>query len=278
MSTTIETQTSPILVTSPDGTRIAAFVSGRGRPLVIAHGTTSDHTSWSRVASLLGDGCTVFAVDRRGRGASGDADDYSLEREYEDLAAVIDAAAARWGGPVDVLGHSYGGNIAFGAALRTPHIRRLVLYEGWPVPDVADRTYDAAVLARLDDLLARGLRAEALEAFYREVVHLTDPELDLVRESPAWPARVATAPTVPREIRAFGDQAFDPLWAARIRVPVLLLVGSESPDDIQADPEVVAAALPDARIEVLQGEAHIAQVTAPEVVARVVLRFLVEGE
>jgi pimeloyl-ACP methyl ester carboxylesterase len=81
---------------------------------------------------------------------------------------------------------------------------------------------------------------------------------------------------VPREIRAFGDQAFDPVLAAQISVPVLLLVGEDSPAEIQADPEVVAAALPDARIRVLAGQTHIAHLTAPAAFAEEVLTFLTE--
>jgi pimeloyl-ACP methyl ester carboxylesterase len=269
-----DTKASPTLVASADGTRIAVFISGTGRPLVLVPGTTSDHTTWRLVVPLLEGHLEVNAVDRRGRGASGDAPAYALEREYEDVAAVIDAAAARWGGPVDLLGHSYGGNVAFGAALRTPNLRRMVLYEGWPVPDVADRTMAPDRLAHVEDLLARGHPAEALKVFYREMVHMTEDELASITASSAWPARVAAAPTVPRELRAFAEQAFDPALAARIRVPVLLLVGGESPDEITADPDVVAAALPDARIRTLDGQAHVAQLTAPEALASAVLEFL----
>ena len=132
-------------VTSPDGTRIAVFVSGHGRPLVVVPGTTSDHTTWRLLAPKLENSATVHAVDRRGRGASGDHPDYALDKEYADVAAVVDAAAASWGGPVDLLGHSYGGNVAFGAALRTQNLRSLALYEGWPVPNLADRTVAPAL-------------------------------------------------------------------------------------------------------------------------------------
>jgi pimeloyl-ACP methyl ester carboxylesterase len=87
---------------------------------------------------------------------------------------------------------------------------------------------------------------------------------------------VAAANTVPRELRAFGKQAFDPGSAARIAVPVLLLVGGDSPPEIKADPDVVAAALPDARIRLLVGQMHMAHLTAPETFAAHVLSFLRE--
>ena len=203
-------------VASPDGTEIAVFVSGRGRPLVVLPGTTSDHTTWRFVLPLLEPHVTVHAVDRRGRGSSGDRAPYSLAREYADAAAVVDAAAEAAGGLVDLLGHSYGGNVAFGAATLTANVRRLVLYEGWPVPNVAHRTYPAELLRHLDTLLATGRPEEMLEAFYRDVVQMSPEEISGVKAAPTWPARVAAAPTVPRELRAFGMQAFEPELAARI--------------------------------------------------------------
>ncbi|MGH3363783.1 MAG: alpha/beta fold hydrolase, partial [Nocardioidaceae bacterium] len=178
------------------------------------------------------------------------------------------------GSTVDVLGHSYGGNVAFGAALLTSNIRRMVLYEGWPVPNAAHRTTPPEVMDRLETLLSRGLPEEMLEVLYRDVVKMSEEEIAALEAAPTWPARVAAAPTVPRELAAFGRQAFDPGWAARISVPVLLLVGGESPDEVRADPDVVAAALPDARMRVLEGQTHLAHLTAPETFADEVLRFL----
>ena len=107
----------------------------------------------------------VHAVDRRGRGASGDGPDYSLAMEYADVAAVVDTAAAAAGSPVDLLGHSYGGNVAFGAATLTTNIRKLVLYEGWPVPDIAHRTVSPKTMDHLESLLAQGQPEQMLETF-----------------------------------------------------------------------------------------------------------------
>lgn len=262
------------LVTSPDGTNIAVYQAGTGRPLVLVSGTTSDHTAWRFVTPFLAPHARVLAVDRRGRGASGDQGAYAIEREYDDIAAVVDAAAESAGGPVDLLGHSYGGNVAFGAATRSSNVRRLVLYEGWPVPQTAHRSHPPALLDRLDALVAGGRGAEAIRLMLREIAHLTPDEVALVEAAPTWPARVAAAHTVSREVRAFGTQAFDTVKAAAIRVPVLLLVGDQSPVDILADPEVIAAALPDARIRTLRGQAHLALVTAPDLLADEVVRFL----
>jgi len=265
-------------VRSSDGTEIAVFVSGSGRPLVVVPGTTSDHTTWRFALPYLEDHVTVHAVDRRGRGESGDGPDYSIAKEYADVAAVVDAAAAAAGSPVDLLGHSYGGNVAFGAATLTTNIRRLLLYEGWPAPDIAHRALPAEVMARLETLLSQGRPEQMLETLYRDIVKLSEQEISGVKAAPTWPARVAAAGTVPRELRAFADQAFKPAWAARIRVPVLLLVGADSPPEIKADPEVVAAALPDARIHVLKGQMHLAHLNDPEAFAGHVLAFLRDAE
>jgi pimeloyl-ACP methyl ester carboxylesterase len=267
-------EAAPTHVASPDGTKIAVYVSGAGRPLVVVPGTTSDHTTWRFVLPLLEPHVAVHAVDRRGRGRSGDGPDYTLAMEYADVAAVVDTAAAASGSPVDLLGHSYGGNVAFGAATLTANIRRLVLYEGWPAPNIAHRAIAPDLLDRLESLLARERPERMLETFYRDIAMMSEEEIAGLKAAPTWPARVAAAHTVPRELRAFGAQVFDPSLAAKISAPVLLLVGGESPDQIKADPEAVAAALPNARIRVLEGQAHIAHLSAPEAFAAEVMLFL----
>lgn len=118
---------TPIVETviSMDGTRIGWARTGDGPPLVLVHGTTADRTRWKPVLPAFEERFTVFAVDRRGRGASGDAANYAIEREYEDIAAVVNAIGA----PVNLLGHSYGARCALGGALLARNIRSLVLYE-----------------------------------------------------------------------------------------------------------------------------------------------------
>ncbi len=274
----MKTSTEPVLttVTSDDCIEIAVFVSGAGRPLVFLHGTSSDHLACRFVLPFLEPHCTVHAVDRRGRGASGDSPDYRLSMERADAAIVIDAAAEASGGPVDVFGHSYGGNVAFGAALLTTNIRKLVLYEGWPPPNPAQFQTAPATLEHLESLLAQGHREQMLEELFTTVVLVPEDELNEIKAATTWPARVAAAHTVPRELRAYGADAFDPEQAARIRVPVMLLVGSDSPPEGKMDPEIVAAALPNATIRVLEGQQHMALLTDPEQVACEVLAFLAE--
>jgi pimeloyl-ACP methyl ester carboxylesterase len=131
-------------------------------------------------------------------------------------------------------------------------------------------------MSRLESLLAEGRRDDLLETMYRDLVQMSQEEVDAIKAAPTWPLRVAAAHTVPREIRAFAAQAFDPVTAARIRVPTLLLVGGDTPEMVRAEPEVVAAALPDARIRTLEGQAHVAYLTAPEAFAEELLSFLRE--
>lgn len=269
-------EAEPRLVASADGTRLAVYVSGRGRPLVVVPGATSDHRAWDLVVPLLAPHLSVHVVDRRGYGRSDDAEIYDITREYADIAAVVDSVAAEHGGPVDLLGHSYGGNICVGALRLTSRVRRLVLYEGWPVPNPVHRMTPPETLAELERLLELGLREEMLDVFYREVVGRTPEEIALLQASAGWANRVASAHTVPRELRAFAELGFDPSSAAKVTVPVLMLVGTKSPAAIRADPEVVASAIPDVRVHELRGQAHTAHLTDPEGLAVAVLSFLDE--
>jgi pimeloyl-ACP methyl ester carboxylesterase len=261
-------------VVSRDGTAIAYWTSGVGPPLVLVHGTTADHTRWRPLLPYLESHATIHAMDRRGRGASGDAPDYQVTREFEDVAAVVDAVAEATGSPVDLLGHSFGGLCAFGAAALTANIRRLVLYEGWPSPNPDQLALPPGVEARLDALLAAGNREAALETFFREVVGMPEEEFAVYRALPAWQARLAAAHTITRESRAEEANRFDPEQAARITVPVLLVAGGDSPEFLKAGIDTLAAALPDARIVVIEGQQHIAIDLVPAVFADHVLAFL----
>jgi pimeloyl-ACP methyl ester carboxylesterase len=263
-------------VVSRDGTKIAYWTTGEGPPLLIVHGTSGAHDRFAPLLPYLEPHATVHAMDRRGRGGSGDALEYVLEREFEDVAAAVDAIAEVSGSKVDVYGHSYGGECAFGAALLTTNVRSLVLYEGWPPVMPEKLKFPSGVEERLDALVASGEREAALELFWREVVKVTEEDIHAVRAQPSWSARVATVHTITREFRAFFNDTFDPERAARIRVPVLLLAGTDTPEELRDDPETVAAALSDARIAVLEGQQHIADVLAPELFAGRVLEFLRE--
>jgi pimeloyl-ACP methyl ester carboxylesterase len=264
---------TPARATSRDGTEIAYWTSGDGPPLLLVHGTSGVHERFAPLLPYLEPHATVHVMDRRGRGGSGDAPDYDVAREFEDVAAVVDAIAET-SGSVVVYGHSYGGNCAWGAALLTASIRSLVLYEGWPPVRPELLAFPPEVEARLDALVAAGDRDAALETFMREVVMVPDEMIAALRAQPTWQARAAAAHTITREIRAHLACTFDPEEAARITVPVLVLTGADSPDEIRDDPETVVAALPDARLAVIEGQQHIADVLVPETFAGLVLEFL----
>jgi pimeloyl-ACP methyl ester carboxylesterase len=242
-------------VTSKDGTTIASSVGGHGPPLVLVHPTTGSDFSWALVRPYLEDHRTVHAMQRRGRGRSGDAPDYALAREAEDVAAVVDAI----GGAVGLVGHSHGANCALEASLLTDGIDRMVLYEPallWSV--------DEGVLGRVGDLIARGALEDATLLYLRDAVGLTEDELEMLRASPTWPDRVGSAPTFAREDRAVVGYDVEPDRFGEMRVPTLLLTGTESPEPLRRSVERVAAVLPSVEVHVLEGEGHVANVTAPE--------------
>jgi pimeloyl-ACP methyl ester carboxylesterase len=254
-------------VDSPDGTRIACRRSGRGEPLVLVHGTSADHTRWTQVLPLLEERFTLFAVDRRGRGASGDAAGYALEREFEDVTAVVDAV----GEPVTLLGHSYGGICALEAALRTSAIRRLILYEP-PIPAGVE-IYVPGLIDRIDELLEAGDGEAILTTFMRDVVRMPAEELELYRSLPGWRTRVAGAHTVVREIHAHDAYGFEPERWRDCATPTLLLLGGDSPPLFVAAIDLLHATLVDSTRRLLPGQQHVAMVTAPELFADEILRY-----
>jgi pimeloyl-ACP methyl ester carboxylesterase len=241
-------------------------------PLVLVHGTTADHTTFRRFGPRMAETRPVFSIDRRGRGASRDTLPYSIEREFDDVASVADALAAATGGPIDALGHSYGGRCAMGAALLTGSIRRVVAYEGAVQPGVGDR--DPELLARLERLLAEGRPEELLEVFLREAVDFSPAEWEAFRTSPTFPARVAAAGSVTRELRAGASNGSALERYQAIAQPVLLVIGSESPPFFRAGAVALAARLAQGRLAVIEGARHAAHHTHVEALAALVEGFL----
>ena len=261
----------PSWVASPDGTRIAVWRTGAGPPLVLVHGTTAGHERWRPVLAALSSSFTVFALDRRGRGGSGDHSPYSIEREFEDVAAVVEAAAKETGRPVELLGHSHGAICSIGGAMRSRHVRRLLLYE--PPLRTGATIYSPDFLDRLDALIAAGKPEEALTTFLTEVVRVPPREMALLRSLPMWPGRVASAHTISRECRVQETLHFSPEDWARLKVPVRLLLGGDSPAFFGAAVESVQASLPHSDVVVLPGQQHAAIDTAPDLFVREVRAF-----
>jgi pimeloyl-ACP methyl ester carboxylesterase len=256
-------------VTSLDGTPIAYWRSGAGPPLVLVHGTAADHSRWTPVLSAFEQHFSVYAIDRRGRGGSGDSDDYAIEREFEDVAAVVDSI----GEPVCLLGHSYGALCALEAALLTRNVRKLVLYEP-PIDVTGEMINPPGVVDRLEALLEAGERDEVVATMLREVAGVPPGAVEYMRSLPAWQARVAAAHTIPRELRAQEAYRFDPERFRDLRVPTLLLIGGESPNTYEEAEKAVAEALLDSRIVVMAGQGHVAMDTATRLFTTEVLRFL----
>lgn len=273
--TTIDEETLSRII-SRDGTDIGYFSTGAGPPLVLVHGLLGDHTRWTALRPHLEPHFTVYALDRRGRGASGDHPDYDVDREAEDVAAVVDAVADTVGVGVAVLGSSGGASYALAATRLTPNIGRLVLFE--PPASPVLELLPPELLDRLDALLAAGEREALLETAYRAVVGLPEAEIDHLRRQPEWPNRVAAAHTVPRELRVSPQRTFDPELAATVAAPTLVLVGGATPEPFRASAQAVATAVPDARLTVLDGQHHGAELFAPDIVADAVLAFLRQGQ
>ena len=254
-------------VVSKDGNRIAFDRGGAGPALVLVHGSTADHTRWAKVRPELERHFTVYAMDRRGRGGSGDSELYTLEAEFDDVAAVVEAA----GPEVSLLGHSYGALCALEAALRTT-VRKLVLYEpAFGVEGI--QMYDPEVRHRLEKLAALGDREQLLIHFFRDIVQMPEKDLETMRNDPSWQGRLAAAHTAVREL-ADADYAFDRQRFSKLDVPTLMLLGSESPEMLRRPTELVAETLPNVRLAVLEGQGHVAITTAPDLFLREVLAFL----
>ena len=256
-------------VRSADGTSIAVWVEGDGPALVMVHGSIADHTTFEPFVAVLRDNLTTFAMDRRGFGASGDTLGYTVERDFADVAAVVDAVAERTGGPVALWGHSYGANCAMGGAALTTNVHHLVLYEpslGIPYPPGS--------IERIEAALAGGDHDAAIAAVLVDILEMTEEEIDSFRASPLWPVRLAAAPTIPRECRTEQDWVYRPGRFDAISTPTLLLVGSDSVRVVAEATDLAAAAIPDAEVGVLEGHAHFAHKTDPAMVAEIVGRFI----
>jgi pimeloyl-ACP methyl ester carboxylesterase len=255
-------------IVSRDGTRIAYTRSGRGTPLVLVHGTTADHSRWAPVLPAFEEHFTVYAVDRRGRAESGDAEGYAIEREFDDVAALVDSLPQ----PANLLGHSYGALCSLEAALRTRNVHRLVLYEP-PIPTGIE-IYPSEAVGRIQSLIDAGDREGAVITFFREIAKMPAHELEMLRSLPNWPARVSAAHTISREMRGSDAYKFEPERFSTLATPTLLLLGGDSPAFLRAATEAVHAALPNSRLAVLPGQQHTAMNTAPELFVRKVLHFL----
>lgn len=260
------TKTSVFKVRSTDGTSLAVECTGVGPTLLIVHGGTGDRRRWQPLFPLFAPHFTVCAMDRRGHGESEAGSNYSLQKEFEDVVAVVNALP----GPVFVLGHSLGGVCALEAAFLTNKIAKLVLYE----PPLQDLNH-TAIADTMDRLIRTGHREEALRTFLQKIVMMSSTEIAAMKAQPSWPARVAGIDIQIREIRALSRYRFYLERMRTLRVPTLLLTGSKtaSPQLKQAIRSLMDS-LPHRSLHVFEGQEHNAMDNLPEQFAEAVTNFL----
>ena len=245
--------------TSRDGTAIAFDQTGQGPPVILVVGAFNDRSKGAPLAASLAPRFTVFCYDRRGRGDSGDAAQYAVEREVEDLEAVIAAA----GGSASVLGYSSGAVLALKAAASGLAITKLALYESpcttdarpaHPHPLATSRAANHA--AELASLVAAGRRGDAVEYFQTKVVGIPDHIVAQLRDAPFRPALEAMAHTLVYEATIVGEGRIPRELLAKVRSPTLAIAGGASPPFMREAAEALARALPEGRCLVIEGATH----------------------
>jgi pimeloyl-ACP methyl ester carboxylesterase len=245
-------------VTSDDGTTIAFEQRGAGPPLVLVGGAfeqraMDSETAQLAAAPLLTEHFTVIHYDRRGRGASTDTLPYALEREIEDIDALITAA----GGAAFVFGISSGAALAFEAAFALgPRVRKLALYEPPYNDDPTARQAWREYRRQLAAVLAEGRRGAAV-ALFMELLGVPAEHIDGMRQYPLWPMWEAVAPTLAYDAAALGAEGALPTErAADQAVPTLVMDGAASYPFMHTAATALAAALPHGEHRTLAGQAH----------------------
>ena len=234
-------------VRSSDGTLIAYDRVGTGPAIIMVGGALSDRAGAASLAAALAPRLSAIAYDRRGRGDSGDTPPYAVEREIEDLDALIVEA----GGQAFVYGHSSGAALAMEAVV-----------SGLPITKLALRAHPGGTVAA-------GRRGDAVEYFWREGLQLPPEMITQMRAAPWWPGMEALAHTLSYDGEVMGDHMTGkPLpaeWAARVTIPTLVIDGAESPAQLRNAVAAVTDLLPHAERRTLAGQGHgaPAEVLAP---------------
>lgn len=249
-------------VISRDGTHIDFDRSGEGPPLILTLGAFNDRTTGAPLASLLKSEFTVVNYDRRGRGRSGDTAPYAIEREIEDLDALIEEV----GGSAFLFGYSSGCLLALHASIKGLSIPKLVLYEA-PVMG-----HDARLVPPLVDLVSTGRRGEAVEYFQSKFVGMPEQVVNQLRHAPFRPYLESIAHTTVYDATLVCEppQASD---LARITVPTLVITGTETHNTFRKANESLASSVSQGQYLCLEGQSH--HLDAP-VLAPLVRDFLQE--
>jgi pimeloyl-ACP methyl ester carboxylesterase len=257
-------------VSSPDGTTIAYDKVGDGPALILVDGALSVHSSGgkSELATLLAPHFAVYGYDRRGRGRSGNALPYQVDREIEDIEALIDRA----GGSSFLYGHSSGGTLAIQAAVRLGGtVSKIAIYEA-PHNDAPDAQEAwSEYLRELRLLLADGRGGDAVALFMR-FVGTPDDQVEGMRQAPFWPGMEAIAPTLAYDHSSIiGERWSVPTeLAARVSVPALVIAGDASLPFMIPTARALSAAMPRGALRILAGQSHN---VLPAVLAPVLVEF-----
>ena len=232
-------------VTSKDGTRIAFEQSGEGPSVILVVGAFNDRSTGEPLARFLEPHFTVFNYDRRGRGDSGDTSPYAIEREIEDLGALI----AQAGGSARVFGYSSGAILSLRAAAHGLAISQLAFYEPAPAGGKP-----GTLAPQLSKLIAVGRRGDAVELFQTEAVGIPPQVVAQLRHAPFRPALEKIAHTLVYESTILGPLPSG--LVASVRVPTLVIDGGDSPEVMRHAARSLAEALPDSRYRTLEGQSH----------------------
>jgi pimeloyl-ACP methyl ester carboxylesterase len=257
-------------VTSKDGTTIAFDQSGRGPAVILVHGAFMHRAldpQTVQLAELLGQHFTVFHYDRRGRGESEDTQPYSVQREVEDIEALIDEA----GGAAFMYGISSGAALAMEAAIKLGgKIKKLAMYEAPYNTDDDFRQAWKQYRRQLEDALAADRRGDAAGLFLM-LVGMPADQLEEMRREPWFAAFEAVAPTLAYDAAVLGeDRAVPVARAAHVRVPALVMNGSASEAFMYDTAVALAKVMPDAQHRTLEGQTH---AVSPEAIAPVLVEF-----
>ena len=239
-------------VTSRDGTSIFYDRLGDGPPVVLVTGGSVDRGSNAGLAAeLAGRGFTAYNYDRRGRGPSGDTPPYAIDREIEDLAAVIEAA----GGQANLYGSSSGAVLGMRAAAAGLPVTRLAMWEPPYIvngrPDLPD---DTASVYR--ELVEAGRRGDAAEYFMAKVVGMPPEFVAGARQAPWWAQQEALAHTLAYDAEVMGDYTIPADVARSVPVPTLVIIGGASFGFFDETASALVELVPDARRQTLEGQEH----------------------
>jgi pimeloyl-ACP methyl ester carboxylesterase len=246
-------------VTSKDGTTIAFEKLGRGSAVILVTGGSVDSQSNAGLADVLAPDFTVYNYERRGRGASGDTLPYAVEREIEDIDAVVTAA----GGSAFLYGTSSGAALAMEAAakLGADRITKLVMWEPPYIIDPALRP-PADTVAQYNAMLAEGRRGDAAEYFMARVVGMPPDFVEYIKTQPIFEGMKTIAHTLPYDGTIMGDYSVPTETARTVRTPTIIVTGSASMPFMASTAAALAAAIPDAETRTLEGQQHNVDPTA----------------